>query len=292
MTRSTLCLSLGLALALACAQSRSFADASVATPHADAPTSLPKSVRLDLGGGLFMDFVLIPAGRFQRGSPEEVGDEDETPRREVSLTQPFYLGVFEVTQEQWTRVMGDNPSHFKGLKHPVDSVSWDECQRFLAKLTALVGRRVALPTEAQWEYACRAGTDSRWFFGEKAEALGEYAWFAENSGGQTHPVGQKKPNAWGVCDLYGNLGEWCADWYANPYLRTPSQDPQGPVRGVSRCIRGGAWGDSPGSARSAYRNANGPDGANDGIGFRCLLPVVSVPPAAEPPGALSSGVPK
>jgi formylglycine-generating enzyme required for sulfatase activity len=241
-----------------------------------------KTEVVDLGGGVTMEFVLIPRGAFQMGSfMEAAGDADETPRHQVTLTQPFFLGKYEVTQEQWTRLMGSNPSRFKGAKRPVDTVSWNDCQRFLEKLHAKTGRTFTLPTEAQWEYACRAGTDLRWNIGDQPTSFGEHAWFIQNSGKTTHPVGEKKPNAWGIHDLYGNLGEWCADWYANPYPKGDAVDPQGPPAGQSKVIRGGAWGDDPINARSAYRNANGPDGAHDGIGFRCVM-VVETPREAKP----------
>ncbi len=238
-----------------------------------AASAPPARVSLDLGGGVTMEFVLIPAGSFPMGSAEETGDADETPQHRVTLTHAYYLGKHEVTQEQWTKLMGDNPSHFKGATLPVDTVSWNDCQHFLSRLREKTGRACSLPTEAQWEYACRAGTTTKWNFGDTDAAVAEHAWTESNSGGTTHPVGQKKPNAWGLHDLQGNLGEWCADWYANPYPKGDATDPLGPATGPSRVVRGGAWGDHPNNARPAYRNCNGSDGAHDGIGFRCMLPV-------------------
>jgi formylglycine-generating enzyme required for sulfatase activity len=239
--------------------------------HAQAASA--KTERVDLGGGVTMEFVLIPSGSFQMGSLPETGDADETPRRQITLTQSFWLGKYEVTQEQWTQLMGANPSRFKGAQLPVDTVSWNDCQRFLAKLHEKTGRNFSLPTEAQWEYACRAGGTTRWTVGDQPASLEDYAWFNKNSGDRTHPVGEKKANAWGLHDLYGNVGEWCADWYGNPYPQGDATDPRGPPNGQSKVIRGGAWGDDPINARSAYRNANGPDGAHDGIGFRCVMAV-------------------
>ena len=225
---------------------------------------------LDLGG-VKMEFVLIPPGTFIMGSDEETGDGDEKPAHKVTLTQPFYLGKYEVTQEQWVKVIGSNPSKFKGPKLPVDSVSWDECQRFLLKLQEMDGRKFTLPTEAQWEYACRAGTISRCFFGDNYNIAGNYAWIATNSGNKTHQVGKKKPNPWGIYDIYGNVQELCADWYANPYQGIDATNPLGPSHGDSRILRGGAWGDDPMNIRSAYRNAIGQDIGNDGIGLRCVM---------------------
>ena len=245
------------------------------------PPALPATTTLDLGEGVTMEFVLIPSGTFMLGSPQEAGDGDESPLHQVTITRPFYLGKHEVTQTQWLRLMGTKPSNFQGPQRPVDSVSWHDCQRFLKKLQTATGRAVTLPTEAQWEYACRAGTTTPWSFGEEPARASAHAWCEANSGGTTHPVGGKQPNAWGLHDLHGNLGEWCADWYANPYPKGDATDPSGPPAGDSRVVRGGAWGDHPLNVRSAYRNANGPDGANNGIGFRCvLLPMHPLPSGA------------
>lgn len=251
---------------------------AVATPIARSSASPtdqedlpPHAVALDLGAGVSIEFVLISAGSFLMGSPKQSGEGDESPRHRVTITQPFYLGKHEVTQEQWQRLMDANPSNFKGAKLPVDSVSWHDCQRFLEKLGTATGQVFALPTEAQWEYAARAGATTRWSFGDEPALAGRHAWFAENSRGTSHPVGTKAANAWGLHDLHGNIAEWCADWYAAPYPRSDVVDPRGPPAGDSRVVRGGAWGDDAIFIRSAYRNANGPDGANDGIGFRCVM---------------------
>jgi formylglycine-generating enzyme required for sulfatase activity len=249
-----------------------FSRAGTAEAPSPSPAAVNKTETIDLGGGVTMEFVLIPAGSFLMGStPFAAGDADEMPEHKVMITQPFLLGKYEVTQEQWTQLMGNNPSHFKGAKRPVDTVSWNDCQRFFAKLHGKTGRTFSLPTEAQWEYACHAGTTTRWNTGDQPESLNDSAWSNQNSGNTTHPVGEKKPNAWGVYDLHGNLGEWCADWYGNPYPNGDATDPSGPPSGQSKVIRGGAWGDDPINVRSAYRNANGPDGAHDGIGFRCVM---------------------
>jgi formylglycine-generating enzyme required for sulfatase activity len=236
----------------------------------------PATTSLDLGGGEAMEFVLVPAGTFTMGSAPDEGEEDESPQRRVTLSRPFYLGKFEVTQAQWERVMGVNPSEFKGASRPVENVSWDDCQRFLARVSARTGRKLALPTEAQWEYACRAGTASRWSFGNDPAAAGAHAWLEENSGGATHPVGQKRPNAWGVHDMLGNVSEWCADFYAkHAYAGGAATDPAGPPRSEGHIVRGGGWGEHRENARSAIRNCLGADGAHNGIGFRCLLAVES-----------------
>jgi formylglycine-generating enzyme required for sulfatase activity len=206
-------------------------------------------------------------------------DSDASPRRRVTLTQPFYLGQYEVTQEQWEKVMGSNPSHCQGAKRPVDTVSWNACQEFLAKLQKRTGRKLALPTEAQWEYACRAGTSTPWSFGDSDATMGDYAWSDSNSGHTTHAVGEKKPNAWGLYDMHGNVAEWCADWYVkHAYSRGDATDPSGPASGDSRIARGGAWGDDSGYLKCTYRNCSGPDNATDGIGLRCVMLVAQSSP--------------
>ncbi|HVW22231.1 MAG TPA: formylglycine-generating enzyme family protein [Opitutaceae bacterium] len=227
---------------------------------------------LELGGGVRMEFVLIPAGTFEMGSPENLGGDDESPRHAVTISRSFYLGKYEVTQEQWQAVTGANPSHFRGAGRPVESVSWNDCQKFLAQLAARTGRRFRLPTEAQWEYACRAGTDTPWSFGAQDERAGDYAWCGANSGGATHRVGAKRPNPWGLYDMHGNVAEWCADVYAkHTYDGGAATDPAGPARGPSMVCRGGAWGDDSDMLRCAYRNCDGPGGATAGIGLRCVM---------------------
>jgi len=176
------------------------------------PLANHKELVVDLGGGVKLEMVLIPAGEFLMGSPDSDKDafDYEKPRHRVRITKPFYLGKYLVTQEQWQAVMGNNPSYFAGRrKNPVEQVSWDDCQKFLGKLNGKFGEgrgRFQLPTEAQWEYACRAGSRTRFCFGDGEDNLGEYAWFGNNSGIEgTHPVGKKKPNAWGLYDIHGNV---------------------------------------------------------------------------------------
>lgn len=225
-----------------------------------------KEATLDLGPGVGLELVLIPAGSFTMGGPTE------TPVHRVNITHPFYLGKYPVTQEQWEAVLGNNPSRFKGPNNPVESVSWNDCQGFLEKLNAKPrpgGGIFRLPTEAEWEYACRAETTTKYCFGDDERQLGDYAWYRNNSGDNTHPVGEKEPNAWGLYDMHGNVCESCADWYdGGYYVGSPTDDPTGPLRGSVRVYRGGGWRDFPRLCRSAYRGGRTPDVRIDSMGFR------------------------
>jgi formylglycine-generating enzyme required for sulfatase activity len=222
-----------------------------------------------------MKLVLIPPGEFQMGAPKEMIEEElrahggeawyrehlpgEGPQHRVRITKAYWLGATQVTQEEYERVMASNPSKFQGdPKRPVEQVSWDDAVEFCRRLSELPGekaakRRYGLPTEAQWEYACRAGNAGRWCFSAQPnpfplaveeKLLGEYAWFADNNktNGSTHPVAQKRPNAWGLYDMHGNVREWCADWYDGKYYAaSPTDDPTGPITGSGRVGRGGLW---------------------------------------------------
>jgi formylglycine-generating enzyme required for sulfatase activity len=214
-----------------------------------------------------MAFVLIPAGTFLMG-----GDlfRNEQPVHPVHLTRLFLLGQHEVTQGQWVAVMGTNPSRFTGdLQRPVETVSWEEVQGFIRQLMAREGHHYRLPTEAEWEYAARADTTSDYSFGNEVSQLGAYAWYGDDAEGTTHPVGQKRPNAWGLFDVYGNVWEWVQDWYGD-YAAEAVSDPQGPSSGSSRGMRGGGWNRGAGDCRSAYRNYAAPGIRVAYRGFRLL----------------------
>ena len=217
-----------------------------------------------------------PAGSFTMGSPigEDGRFDDETQHR-VTLTKGFWMGETEVTQGLWKEVMGGgNPSGFKsGDDYPVERVSWGDCQEFLRKLNARspqAGYEWRLPTEAQWEYACRAGATGA--FGGTGR-LDDMGWYSDNSGRQTHPVGKKTANAWGLYDMHGNVWEWCADWYGS-YLTGTVTDPPGPSSGPGRVSRGGSWCNSARLSRSANRDSGDPGARTYALGFRvALVPV-------------------
>ena len=240
-----------------------------------------------------MEFVLIPAGTFLMGSDD--GDaaarNDEKPRRRVAISKPFYLSRYEVTQEQWEKLMGsdpyslartygsrwdtllERPGRFRGPRNPA-TVSWNDAQAFVARLNEREGHgRYRLPTEAEWEYAARAGSTTRYGFGDDAGMLGRYAWYGEDfENGSTHPVGQKEPNAWGLHDMHGNVWEWVWDWYdARYYAHSPAADPTGPQSGSRHVVRGGSWHETADDWRSAFRRAYPPDYRGISIGFRPVL---------------------
>jgi len=257
---------------------------------------------------LSLDMVWIPSGEFLMGTPGQNflmrwfyqarekltkksnpggwSFDDERPVTWVTLTRPFWLGRTEVTQAQWTAVMGSNPSHFKGESLPVERVSWDDAMEFCRKLTEREraagrlpkGHAYTLPTEAQWEYACRAGTREA-----HAGDLNAMAWYDENSGNMTHPVGTKQANAWGLFDLNGNVWEWCADWY-EAYRGGEMTDPRGPVSGFDRVNRGGGSVAVAGRSRSASRDRDPPAPGGNFLGFRLALALaqVATPTPAAP----------
>jgi formylglycine-generating enzyme required for sulfatase activity len=233
---------------------------------------------------LSMKLMEIPAGTFVMGSPDSEVDRGRNaePLTTVTITKPFWLGATEVTQGQWKAVMGNNRSRFKiNDQFPVERVSWNDAVAFCDKLNQMYGNslppgyRYSLPTEAQWEYACRAGTTTRFFFGDDLDynKLGQYAWYRNNSEGESHSVGEKLPNDWGLYDMHGNVWEWCSDWYSASYPGGNVTDPQGPGSGRFRLLvlRGGSWDESARICRSAVRNGWSADYWNDDLGFRVAL---------------------
>lgn len=224
--------------------------------------------------GIEYAFRWCPPGEFTMGAPKSEWPDrpsywpyDETPHK-VKLTKGFWLLETEVMQAMWQSVMGENPSYFKGDRNPVEQVSWNNCQEFCKKLSQKLGQTVKLPTEAQWEYACRAGTT-----GDYSGNLDEMAWYDEDvDSGSTHPVAQKKPNAWGLYDMYGNVWEWCSDWYDKKYYsKSPTSDPENTTASSLRVYRGGGWFNYAGNCRSANRSGDGPEIRFVNLGLRILL---------------------
>jgi formylglycine-generating enzyme required for sulfatase activity len=218
-----------------------------------------------------MKLVWILPGTFQMGSND--GEGFEKPRHTVKISKGFYMGIYEVTQEQYQKVMGTNPSMFNGSNLPVEQVSWDDAVEFCKNLSQKEGKTYRLPTEAEWEYACRAGTTSRYSFGDSESQLGDYAWYNQNSGNTTHPVGEKKPNAWGLYDMHGNVWEWCQDWYAEDwYSKGPMENPLNESYGdkIFRVVRGGSCVGGSDRCRVWFRDFI-PIFRINGFGFRVVL---------------------
>ncbi len=248
-------------------------------------TQASKAITNSIG----MKLVLIPGGTFQMGSPEsEEGRDEDEELHQVTISKDFFLGTYEVTQAQYEQVMGSNPSYYQGDKvkgdssrHPVEMVSWEDAVEFCKRLSDLpeekqAGRVYRLPTEAEWEYACRAGSKTAYSFGDESGSLGDFAWFYDNSGSKTHPVGEKKANAWGLYDMHGNVWEWCSDRYAN-YPLGALADPAGPAQGWYRVYRGGSWSRKAADCRCARRDGNSPSLRFRYIGFRVALSSPEVP---------------
>jgi len=223
---------------------------------------------IDLGNGVKLEMVLIPAGKFVMGSPEEekghVGDE--VPH-EVTISKPFYIGKYEVTQEQWESVMGNNPSITMGVKLPVNNVSWNDCQEFIKKLNAKTKGGFRLPTEGEWEYAARAGTTTAYSFGDTITP--KDANYGPSQIGKPVAVGSYKPNAFGLYDMHGNVWEWCEDWKAD-YTKDSATDPKGPDSGGRRVLRGGSFIFSARVTRSASRGISTPDNRLGSNGFHLV----------------------
>ena len=248
-----------------------------------------------------MRFALIPPGEFDMGSTEEdvarllqEAKQDtasrwylnrirgQAPQHRVRITRSYYVGIYEVTQAEYERVMGTEPSHFRANPiRPVEQVSWHDAVEFCRRLSEAPKEKTTralyrLPTEAEWEYACRAGTTRHYSFGDDVSILSRYAWLTANSRGSTQPVGRLQPNAFGLFDMHGNVFEWCADWYADAYYaKSLGEDPTGPGSGSSRVLRGVSWTyTSPGRFRCAYRDCEEPAKRRHDCGFRVVMTVV------------------
>jgi formylglycine-generating enzyme required for sulfatase activity len=251
-----------------------------------APVAEPPPLVTTKGGD---PMASLPAGWFHMGSDE--GPADQSPAHDVWV-DTFLIDRCEVTQQQYAKAVPVSGSHFKGPKRPVEMISWAEAAMYCNMRSQAEGLEPCydedttacnfeadgyrLPTEAEWEYACRAGSRSDYSFGDDAKSLPEHAWYAGNAAKQTHPAGEKKPNAWGLFDMHGNVAEWCNDAYGENYYRhSPQRNPRGPEKGDNKVLRGGAWTSGPESCRSAYRVGQEPGFqdacfARDAIGFRCV----------------------
>ena len=246
--------------------------------------SVPAVIKTETG----IEMVVIPGGFFEMGS--ENGQSDESPAHKVWIS-PFLMDKYEVVQEQFKKYQLPDPSHFKNPKNPLEQINWTDATLYCNDRSraegfepcydeetwqcSFGGNGYRLPTEAEWEYASRAGTSTKYSFGNDVRKLRAYAWFTDNSSKRTHPVGQKKPNPWGLYDMYGNVSEWCNDLYSESYYRqSQEKDPKGPQKAKERVLRGGAWNSSAGSCRSSYRTSDPSIDdtclANDAIGFRCV----------------------
>jgi formylglycine-generating enzyme required for sulfatase activity len=253
---SFLCLMIYVSIASTQAQT-----SSTANRVQQSTVELPREFTNSLG----MKLVHIPAGSFRMGSPPKESDLSNRERQhEVTISYDFYLGATEVTQSQFKRIMGWNPAIKSGAdpdidtsSHPIETVSWEEAVEFCKKFSELpeeklAARKYRLPTEAEWEYACRAGSETAYSFGESTQRLGEYAWYMDNANRRSHPVGAKQPNAWGLYDMHGNVWEWCSDRFGE-YPKDAATDPQGPNEGSLYVIRGGGWNEVSTHCRSAMR---------------------------------------
>jgi formylglycine-generating enzyme required for sulfatase activity len=247
-----------------------------------------------------MKLVLIPKGKFMMGSPpDEKGSQENERRHEVTISRDYYLGTHEITQAQYEQIMEKNPSRFHDSvterhpetgrmvkevdrgNHPVEQVSWEDAVKFCQRLSALPEEKKAarvyrLPTEAEWEYACRAGSQMAYSFGSDEKSLVNFGWYGYNSKDMTHAVGLKKANAWGLYDMHGNVWEWCADWYGK-YPKGSMIDPSGPEEGSIRVTRGGSWRDDAVFCRSACRLEYGPSYNYGNLGFRVALSSSGIP---------------
>ena len=219
--------------------------------------------------GVSFTMVSVEGGTFQMGS--DIGDSDEKPVHQVRLSS-FSIGQTEVTQELWEAVMGTNPSYWKGLKLPVEKVSWNDCQTFITKLNQHTGKSSRLPTEAEWEFAARGGTKSKGYTYSGSNTIGDVAWYTVNSGNKTHDVATKQANELGLYDMSGNVWEWCQDWYDSGYYSSSViNNPTGPVTGSNRVFRGGGWYNAAALCRVANRNGSTPSITYDNLGLRLAL---------------------
>ena len=229
-------------------------------PVVQAPVANSDNISIPVKDGIYIDMVRVEAGTFTMGATPEMKNPfyDEKPAHQVTLTNDYYIGKYEVTQALWKAVMENNPSKFKGDDLPVETVSWEDCQKFISKLNRITGKKFRLPTEAEWEYAARGGNKSRGYQYSGSNNLSDVAWYEDNSGSKTHAVGSKQANELGIYDMTGNVWEWCQDWHEE-YSGSSQINPIGANRGLNRVYRGGDWVSIIRFCRSSYRHASPPD---------------------------------
>ena len=230
------------------------------------------AISIPVKDGISIDMVKVEAGTFMMGATSEMKDpySDKKPVHQVTLTNDYYMGKYEVTQALWQAVMGSNPSNFKGDNLTVETVNWNDCQEFISKLNSLTGRKFRLPTEAEWEYAARGGKKSRSYQYSGSSNISDVAWYDGNSGSKTHPVGKKQANELGIYDMSGNVWEWCSDWYGS-YSSSSQTNPMGSDSGAKRVRRGGSWCHIARICRSSYRSGDAPDCRGLYLGLRLAL---------------------
>ncbi len=230
------------------------------------------NISIPVKNGISIDMVRVEAGTFTMGATPEMENpwDGEKPTHQVTLTNDYYIGKYEVTQALWKAVMGNNPSNFKGDNLPVEMVSWDECQEFISKLNSITGKTFRLPTEAEWEYAARGGKKSRGYQYSGSNNLADVAWYEDNSGSKTHAVGSKQANELGIYDMSGNVWEWCQDWKGS-YSSSSQVNPTGANSGSNRVYRGGGWSGNARYCRSSCRFSVTPGFRIFILGLRLVL---------------------
>ena len=247
-------------------------------PTEEIPKATPVQNRIQqevrLAEGIL--FVRIPAGEFLMGSPnsEPARAKDESPVSRAVIAKSFWMSKYEVTQGEWTAVMGNNPSQYRyGDEHPVENISWEDCQRFIQRLNAVSPRTFRLPTETEWEYACRAGSRTAYCSGNSVSDLDRCGWYDGNSGTGHHPVGEKEPNYWGLYDMHGNVYEWCQDYYWENYGNHPGDASawEHPNENANRVRRGGSFQQPAKNCRSAFRGTGLPENQREDVGLRLVM---------------------
>ena len=241
-------------------------------PVVQTPVTNSDNISIPVKDGISIDMVRVEAGTFTMGATPEMEDpfDWEKPTHQVTLTNDYYIGKYEVTQALWQAVMDNNPSYFKGDDLPVEKVSWDDCQEFISKLNSITGKTFRLPTEAEWEYAARGGNKSRGNQYSGSSNLSDVAWYKDNSNSKNHTVGSKQANELGIYDMPGNVMEWCQDLYGK-YSSSSQTNPTGANNGSSRVIRGGSWYFTARDCRSSYRDKDAPDNRYNNLGLRLVL---------------------